>query len=107
MPHLGTRSKQSFQHNHPPEDIPQNSNTLDLGLSKKVTASVTFSASTARATAAAGTFANFAIGDQLVIASQGADGGFFEVIATDNSTYLTLDPPPPNGGPSTVTIRSI
>ncbi len=106
MENLGTRAKTIQKHTHPAESAPNNALTRDIGMSKLVTASVTFSAGTGKATAAAGTFANFATNDQIVIIGSAANNGFYTVTATDNSTYLTLDPPPKNGGPVTVTIRT-
>jgi hypothetical protein len=75
-------------------------------MSKNVTASVTFSSATGEATATAGTFTNFDVRDSIVVTGSPTNDGYYTVLATDASTYLTLDPPPKNGGPSTVNIRT-
>lgn len=78
-----------------PETKLTKSFTRDLGLASLVSGvSITFNSGTGQATAAGGTFANFTTGQCLLIANTQFNNGQFEILATDNSTYLTLDPPP-------------
>ncbi len=106
MPNLGTRSKQGFYHTHPSGRIPNDQLTRDVGMTKNVTVSVTFSASTGKATAAGGTFVHFVVGDPIVVLGSGGADGNYTVLASDFSTYLTLDPPPKNAGPVICNIRT-
>jgi hypothetical protein len=82
--------------------------TGDLGMSKNVTASVTFASAGARATAANGTFAAFAARDEIQVEGANLNNGYFVVTGIDgtNHAFLVLDPAPKNEGPVTVTIRT-
>lgn len=104
---LGTRTQQSMRK----ERIDQGSNTRamtsDLGMTKNVTASITFGGGTA--TGANGTFTGtFAVGDPVLIDGANLNNGYFTVTALDtvNAAFLTLDPPPKAEGPLTVTLRT-
>ena len=80
--------------------------TRDLGLASLVSGvSLTFSAATAKVTGPAGTFANFSVGQVLSITNTVSNNGQFEVLATDASTWLTLDPLPVNET-ATASIRT-
>ena len=72
-------------------------------------ASITFVSASGQTQAANGTFANtFAVNDPMLIEGANLNNGFFTVLALDtvNSSYLTLDPPPKDEGPITVTMRT-
>lgn len=107
MTALGTRVRQNFHNERNPQGALTKFYTRDLGMSKNVTASTTFAAGTGKATAAAATFAAFAVGDDVVVEGTNTNNGYFHVIATDASTFITLDPPPKNEGPVSATVRSL
>jgi hypothetical protein len=92
----------------PPGEAPNNALTRDIGMTKLVTASVTFSASTGEVTAASGTFVSFSVRDAIVVLGSAGNDGFYTVLGIDTvaATYLLLSPAPKNGGPETVTIRT-
>ena len=95
MIETGTRVRQNTLTIGPPTMDLARSFTRDLGLAPLVSGvSVTFNAGTARATAAAGTFAAFKTGQCLLITNTANNNGQFEIVATDASTYIQLDPPP-------------
>lgn len=105
-PNYGTRTRQSLQRERVAQGAPNGNLTRDLGMSKLVTASITFGSN--RLTAANGTFAAFAAGDPLEVTGTSLDRGFFTVLGIDsvNQAYLTVDPPPAALGPVTATVRT-
>ena len=96
MIETGTRVRQNqLLTVDPPSTRLTKSFTRDLGLASLVSGiSITFNAGTKQATAAGGTFAGFKTGQCLLVSNTVNNNGQFEVLATDNSTYLTLNPPP-------------
>jgi len=101
----GTRVRQNQMRTvRPPSERLTKSFTRDLGLASLVTASITFSSG--QATAAASTFANFKVGQAVLITGTNLNNGQFVVTATDASTYLTLQPPAANEGAVTATVRT-
>jgi hypothetical protein len=106
-PSLGTRTKQSTRQEHISTLSETARHQQDLGLAKRVTVSATFAAATGRVTAAGGTFAAFAVGDDVLIEGANLNNGSFHVNATDASTYLALDQGVKNEGPLSVTIRTV
>lgn len=109
---LGTRSKNGLRYERRPQGNDTRGYTRDLGMTKLVTASITFTASNGRATGANGTFptTGFVVNDPVWIESGAVlnAGAFFTITGFDatNQSYLVLDPPPKNEGPLTVTIRT-
>ncbi len=106
----GTRQKTGLTFEHPPSQKLDRDYTQDLGLSKNVTASITFVASpTAQLQAANGTFAAFAAGDLILVENTGLNNGVFNVTGIDavNHSFLTVDNPPQNEGPVTAQVRSL
>ncbi len=106
----GTRTKQNFAQLHPTQQSVTESFTRDVGLSKNVTASVTFvNSSTKQLQAANGTFAAFALNDQILVEGTNLNNGIFLVTAIDgtNHAFLTVDNSPKNEGPITATVRSL
>jgi hypothetical protein len=106
---LGTRSKALNRHERTDQGTDTRSRNTDHGMSKLVTASVTFGSG--QVSGANGTFAAFAVYDPILVQSTAGslnDGCFFTVTAIDtvNQAYLTLDPPPKAEGPLSVTIRT-
>jgi hypothetical protein len=111
MPSLGTRTKSGTTQ----ERLAQGSNTRaftrDLGMTKLVTASLTFDATLGRVTGANGTFTStFAVNDPVWIEAGAVlnEGALFTITGLDatNAGYLSLDPPPKTEGPLTVTLRT-
>lgn len=111
MPSLGTRTKQGLHYGAVTQQHDTRShNTRDLGMSKRVSGSLIFTASNGRVTGANGTFTGtFAVND-LVLVLGGAinNGSSFTVTALDgvNAAYLVLSPPPKDEGPITVELRT-
>lgn len=107
---LGTRTRQSFQKERNDQGSETRGHTADLGMVKRIDASITFTASNGRATAASpGTFAgSFVAGDPVLIERTLLNNGFFTITAGDgvNAQYLVLDPPPKNEGPLNVLLRT-
>jgi|SRR5579863_10238587 len=106
-PHFGTRSIQTHRQLHQPGGSIDRSLNTDHGLTKNVTASITFGSG--RATGANGTFTStFAVGDTVMIEGSVLNSGFCTVNGLDatNAAYLTLDPSPKTEGPIMVTIRT-
>ena len=110
MPALGTRTRQGDRQGREAGSGDTRSHTRDVGMAKRVSASITFTASDGRATGANGTFTStFAAGDPVLV--QGGlsnNGGVFQVTALDavNAAYLVLSPAPKDEGPVTVTLRT-
>src|SRR5216683_1565513 len=94
----GTRTKQNFAYVHPCEQSVNGSLTRDVGMSKNVTASITFVAN--------GTFNNFAVDDMILVEGTNLNNGIFTVTAIDgtNHAFLTVDNPPKAEGPVTATV---
>lgn len=107
MPALGTRTRQNFQYGHPPSEQNDRGFSPDLGMTKRVVASITFTASNGRATGASSTFTNFAGGDRVRINDTASNNGVFQVTATDADTYIALDLPVKEEGAITCEIRTI
>lgn len=110
---IGTRIRATLGNNRTENGTINGSETLDKGLLPLVTASLTFTKSTARISGANGTFANsgvsrFRKGDVILIAGANLNRGQFAVTGVDgtNFSYLAVDPPPKDEGPITVTIRT-
>jgi hypothetical protein len=108
MPNFGTRTIATRRQLHPPGGSLHSSQNTDPGMSKRVTASITFGGG--NATGATNTFAppSFALWDTVEVLGANLNAGFFTVTGLDavNAAYLTLDPPPKSEGPITVTIRT-
>lgn len=106
----GTRTKQGLTFSHPPEARFDRGYTRDVGLSKNVTASITFvNSSTKQLQAANGTFAPFAVDDLIFVEGTNLNNGMFTVTAIDgtNQAFLTVDQSPNNEGPITATVRTL
>jgi hypothetical protein len=104
----GTRTQQSFRKERVQQGSREGSLTRDVGMTKNVTASITFTTATKKLTAANGTFANFVAGDPIFVAGTNLNDGEFTITAIDgvNQAFLTVDPPPKNEGPLTATVRT-
>lgn len=110
MPSIGTRTKQGTRQGHISGRGETQSHTRDLGLSKKVTASITFvGAGTNQLQAANGTFAAFAVGDDMLVEGTNLNNGTFHVNAIDgtNHAFLTVDVGCHAEGPLSATVRTI
>ena len=106
----GTRTKQNFAYIHPCEQSVNGSLTRDVGMSKNVTASITFVAGgTNQLQGANGTFNNFVADDMILVEGTNLNNGIFTVTAIDgtNHAFLTVDNPPKAEGPVTATVRSL
>lgn len=109
VPMNGTRTKQGSAFEHPPSSKLDRANTRDLGLSKNVTASITFTASSKQLSGANGTFNNFAVNDDIEVLKTNLNNGVFRVTAIDgtNHAFLTVDYPVKDEGPLSATVRSV
>jgi hypothetical protein len=106
----GTRQPHSHMSSHPPSRSIDRTMQQDLGMTKRVSASITFVASpTNQLQAANGTFANFAVDDIIVVEGTNLNNAILTVQAIDvtNQSYLTVDNPPKTEGPITATVRSL
>lgn len=106
---LGTRSRQNFRQEHPSSRLGSRSYTRDVGMTKRVVTTATFTASNSRITGSNGDFANFAVGDTIAIKGTLLNNGDRVVTGLDgtNQAYLVLDFPPKDEGPvSSTEVRS-
>lgn len=107
---LGTRTRQNFEKERIDQGEETRSFTRDVGMTKNVTVSLTFtSGPPGQITGANGTFANtFAVGDPIVVRSANINNGHFIVTALDgvNNAFLQVDPPPQPEGPLVVNVRT-
>ena len=104
---MGTRTKATLHYERVDQGAETRFHTRDVGMTKNVTASITFGSG--NATGANGTFTGtFAVNDPVLIEGANLNNGFFTITALDatNAAYLTLDPPPKAEGPLTVTLRT-
>jgi hypothetical protein len=104
---LGTRTKQTLHYGRLDQGADTRSRNQDLGMTKRVTASLTFGSG--QVSGANGTFANtFAVNDPVLVEGASLNNGFFTVTGLDgtNNAFLALDPPPKAEGPITVTLRT-
>lgn len=104
---IGTRSNQTLKYSRMDQGEQTRSYTRDVGMSKNVTASITFGSGAL--TAANGTFAAFAVQDQILVEGTSLNNGYSTVTAIDgtNHAFLTVDPPPKAEGPITATVRTL
>jgi hypothetical protein len=105
-PNYGTRQRVNGQCERVAQGQPNSITTRDIGMTKRVTASITFGGG--QLTAANGTFSPFAVNDPIEVSGVGLDRGFYTVTAIDtvNASYLTVDPPPPAQAAVTCTVRT-
>jgi hypothetical protein len=105
---VGTRSQQTMHKGR----IDQGSETMghsrDVGMSKRVVASIAFVASSGNMTAANGTFSAFAVQDQILVEGTNLNNGYKTITAIDatNQAFLTLDPPPKDESSISCTVRA-
>lgn len=105
----GTRQPQTSLHICPDGRSDTRRRDGDIGMSKRVVASVTFvNSTTKQAQAANGTFAAFSANDIVFVQGANLNNGTFYVTGIDstNHAYLVLDPSPKNEGPITVVIQT-
>lgn len=106
---IGTRSRQINKLERIDQGHETRNHTADPGMTKRVVATCTFVNSTTKQVQAAnGTFASFAVGDDILVEGVNLNNGFFHVTGVDgtNQSYLVLDPSPQNEGPISATIRT-
>lgn len=104
---LGTRTKATQKFIHPEGTTDEAGFTRDVGMTKRVTASIT--AGSGRLTGANGTFTStFAVNDPVEVVGSNTFDGFYTVTGLDavNAAYLAVDPAPKAEGPITVTMRT-
>ncbi len=106
---IGTRQRQNFQKERVSQGNETRTHSADIGMTKNVTAAITFAAGAAQLQAANGTFVNFAVGDPILVEGTNLNNGRHAVTAIDavNSAYLTVDPPPKDEGPLNATVRTV
>jgi hypothetical protein len=106
MIEAGTRTRQNVCLTLEPNRQMTKSYTRDVGMSKNVSASITFGSG--EILAANGTFAAFGFNDVVLIENTNQNNGYFLVTGIDatNHAFLTLQPPPKAEGPITATVRT-
>ncbi len=104
MPSVGTRTKQSTRQEHVDTRSESASHSADLGMTKRVVASVTFGGGSL--SASNGTFANFGVGDDILVEGTSKSNGRYHVNAIDgvNHAFLTVDEGTPTEGPVANTV---
>jgi hypothetical protein len=107
---FGTRQGLQTSFNSHPSSRSNNVGlTRDVGMSKNVTASITFvNGGTNQLQAANGTFTPFAIGDQIRVDGANLNNGNYTVLAIDatNHAFLIVDNGLKNEGPISCTVRT-
>jgi hypothetical protein len=105
---MGTRQLQGFRREHPHTSALESGMTRDVGMSKRVVTSATFTASNGRITGSNGDFSAFASGDPILIQGSATNDGERIVTGIDATShaYLVLDAAPKNEGPVSVTVRT-
>jgi hypothetical protein len=81
----------------------------DPGMTKRVSASITFvDSGTKQLQAANGTFTPFAVGDEIEVLGTALNNGIYQVVAIDgaNHSFLTVQTGLHNEGPITATVRA-
>lgn len=106
----GTRSS-SRQPNGTPatRGLTRDFSERDPGSTNQLTASLTFTAATARIAGANGTFANFAVGERFQVENTVTNDGGFQVTGIDgaNQAFVTVAPPPKDQGAISAFLRKI
>lgn len=95
----GTRQRQGKYHERPETRFPNGKYRTDLGLSKRVICSATFTASDSKLTDAAADFTDFAVNDEVIIWNSASNNGVRRVLAVE-TTALTFDFPVKDEGPT-------
>lgn len=107
-PQLGTRVRQGVHKGRLAQGQETRSHTRDVGMSKRVISTITFTTD-GHVTGSNGDFTAFAAGDPVLIEGANLNNGFYEVTAIDgtNQAYIVVDPPPKAEGPvASVTVRT-
>lgn len=109
---IGTRNSPTQSRNTalPPSGSVAQSLSADVGMSKRVVASITFvNSSTKQLQAANGTFAAFSVGDEIMIEGTNLNNGLQQVAAIDgtNHSFLTVALGLKNEGPISATVRAV
>jgi hypothetical protein len=104
---IGTRSNQTVKNERMDQGQQSRFYSRDVGMSKNVAAAITFGGG--NLTAANGTFATFAVQDQVLVGGTNLNNGYSTVTAIDaaNHAFLTVDPPPKAEGPIAATVRTL
>lgn len=105
---LGTRSLTGFKKERYQQGSDTRTHTRDKGMTKISTpASASFNVDRS-VTGSNGDFANFAVGDPLLVGGTNLNNGTFAIIAIDgnNQAFLSLDPPPKTELATTATFRT-
>lgn len=107
---IGTRTEVNKTRNRVDQGKDTRSHTRDKGMSKNVSTTLTFTASSAQIAGSNGDFANFGVEDPILV--QGGllnNGSQFRVTGIDatNGAYLTVDPPPKDESSIAGTVRTV
>lgn len=93
---IGTRTPQNIRRIRPDQGRETRTHQQDKGMSKRLVATLTFTASDGRITGANGDFSAFRVGDPLLVQGTNLNNGHKTVTGLDASdaAYVTVDPPP-------------
>lgn len=103
----GTRTWQNLSRERTEGGSDTRSHTRDLGMSKRVVNSMTFTTD-GKITGSNGDFNAFALNDTILVQNTNLNNGYFTVVGLDgtNHAFVTVDPPPKAEGPISATIRT-
>lgn len=107
---VGTRTPQGFLYSHPPSGSLDRGMQQDVGMTKRVVSTATFTASNKRITGAANDFTSFVVDEVIVIEGSNLNNGIFTVTAIDgsNHAFLALDNGCKDEGPQAgVVVRTL
>lgn len=105
---IGTRKVSNTRSNRNDQGSDTRSHTRDVGMAKRVTASLTFTTD-GKITGANGTFSGpWAVNDPLLVDGVNLNNGYFQLTGLDavNAAYIVVDPPPKAEGAITCTVRT-
>lgn len=103
---VGTRTPQLMSKERVDQGSDTRTRNSDLGMSKRVVTSATFTASDGKVTGSTNDFTAFAAGEEVLIQATNLNNGFHTITAIDgtNHAFLVLDPPPKDEGPVANTL---
>lgn len=106
---IATRSVNNFARERTDQGSETRSHTRDLGMTKRVSTSLTMTSGSAQIAGSNGDFTAFAVNDTILVQNTNLNNGQFVVTAIDgaNHAFLTVDPPPKSEGPVAGIVRTI
>ena len=105
---IGTRTRQTRSATRADQGSQTRSYTRDLGMSKRVASTMTYTGANARISAFNGAFSTWQPYDAVLSQGTSLNNGYFRVLSIDptNAAWLVVDPPPKDEGPLIAVVRT-